>query len=142
MQVQAGFMPGLAKTVIVKVLGFKKLIVTQTAPAPPPTTTPAPKPTPAPTPTTEWPVTIQTSQGSLTITYRETDSSKGKIKVWVDAKEKILYQQNLLDRPLQGTIFAIRNGQSGSGPVNIRANEMTSERLDSLGTLEFWYEVN
>ncbi len=140
MTVQAGFMPGVAKTVTIKVLGFKRLTGPQTTPVTPIPTTPVPTVTPTPTPT-QWPMTIQVDQGLLTINYRKTDSAEGKISVWVDKKEKILYQQNLLDRPLQGTIFVIRDGQSGSGPVNFRPNELISQKLGP-GTLEFWYEVN
>lgn len=142
--IDKGFMPGVAKTVTIAIMGFKKLTV-QPAPAPAPAPTPQPAPQPAPQPTpapTEWPTTIQTDHGLLTVNYLETDSAKGKINVWVDKKEKILYQQNRLDKPLQATIFVIRDGQSGSAPANFRSNETISQKLGTPGSLEFWYEVN
>lgn len=144
-----------SKALEVKVLRFRVVgnpmpPVTPPVTNPPPTTEP-PVTNPPPVPNTNEPTVkeqwlVQTSDGPITIIYRESTSVKGKIKVWVDEREKKLYQQNLLSAPLRLIFFAKYDGRIGSSPAEFGANQTIVQSIDGSDNgakkIEFWYVIN
>lgn len=110
----------------------------------------------------EWPIKgtweIQTSQGKLSIIYRETDSAKGKLRFTVDKESRTMFLENRLNEPilveglLRFTFYdgKVRSGKAGDdfgwidGEIETRGKfEQPIDINNSSGTsmIELWYEV-
>jgi hypothetical protein len=90
------------------------------------------------------------SGGTLTVIYRETDSARGKIRVWVDERNKTVTIENLLDQPILVNSFAKLTYADGRvesgwhGWAEWEARKKTTGLVDFLPvgtTWETWAEV-
>ena len=146
------------KNLVVGVRNFQVVGSVPTAtPTQPPAVTPTPvTPTPTATPTTEWPIkgqwTVLVSGGTLTFIYRETDSARDKIKVWVDEKSKTMTFENLLDQPIlttghqrltyvDGRVVSMNQDWADAQEVKARNKWAVSLAEGPAATWELWYEV-